>query len=137
MKRWFLFLIIAVLLSAACTRASRELETAADVEVQLMVEPAPPVVGEAVLVITITDETGAPLEDAKLDIKGDMAHAGMKPVLATAERGEGGVYRVPFEWTMAGDWFVTIRGALPDGRTFSRRFDVSVGGEMDMNMDGS
>ncbi len=64
-----------------------------------------------------------------------MSHAGMKPVLANISEGESGVYAVPFEWTMGGDWFVAVTATLPDGRVATKRFDLSVGAGMDMDND--
>jgi hypothetical protein len=36
---------------------------------------------------------------------------------------------MPFRWTMAGDWFVTVDVTLPDGTTASQRFDFTVAGD--------
>ncbi len=58
-----------------------------------------------------------------------MTHAGMQPVLADAGSGADGVYPADFEWTMSGDWVVTVTAALPDGRTALRRFDLTVTGK--------
>ncbi len=66
--------------------------------------------------IQLTDEDGAPVEGATIEVRGDMNHAGMVPVEATATEIGGGVYRADFEWTMAGEWIVTTTAALPDGR---------------------
>jgi len=41
-------------------------------------------------------------------------------------------YAIPFEWTMGGDWVVTVDVTLADGRTASRQFDLSITGQMDM-----
>ena len=62
--------------------------------------------------------------------RGDMSHAGMAPVIASSEDDADGVYRIPFEWTMAGDWFVDVTVTLADGREVVQRFDLSVSGAM-------
>ena len=83
--------------------------------------------GESRLVIQILDLAGQPLSDASLSIKGDMTHAGMVPVLAEAQGGDAdGYYNVPFEWTMAGDWIVTVEAVLSDGTRAKQRFEFSV-----------
>ena len=47
-----------------------------------------------------------------------MSHAGMVPVLETASADVPGRYYVPeFNFTMAGDWVLTLEAILPDGRT--------------------
>ncbi len=138
MKKQTFFALLLLLLTipvAACARQSQQ-PSAGDVEMTLSVRPDPPAVGDATLEITLTDADGNPIEDARLDVKGDMSHAGMEPVLAEVEGGAGGVYQVPFKWTMGGDWFVTVDAVLADGTTISRRFDLSVAGGMgDMDTD--
>lgn len=95
----------------------------------LNVEPDPPVVGPAELTIILVDATGQAIEGANLQVKGDMAHAGMVPVQATALGGSDGRYQAALEWTMGGDWIVTVLATLPDGRVTSRQFDLSVDGQ--------
>jgi len=136
-KQTFFALLLLILLIplAACARQSQQ-PAAGDVEMTLAVRPDPPAVGDATLEITLTDGEGNPIEDARLNVKGDMSHAGMEPVLAEVEGGAGGVYQVPFRWTMGGDWFVTVDAVLADGTTISRRFDLAVAGNMGgMDMD--
>lgn len=127
----FIVLLLLLLPPAGCVRHSRA-PGAENVKMALEVEPAPPVRGSATLLITLQDADGNPLEDARLNVKGDMSHAGMESVLAEGEGGPGGVYQVPFEWTMGGDWIVTVEAILGDGTTVSRRFDLSVAGDMDL-----
>lgn len=124
-----LFLLFALVLTAGCNRTGRQsAPPPADVVLTMTVEPEPARVGEATLVFTLKTSTGQAIPDAKLNIRGDMSHAGMQPVLATADSGPDGVYRVPFRWTMAGDWFVLVQVELPDGRRFEQRFDLRVTG---------
>lgn len=135
-QTFFVLLLLTLLIPmAACARQSQQ-PAAGDVEMTLAVRPDPPTVGDATLEITLTDGEGNPIEDARLNVKGDMSHAGMEPVLAEVEGGPGGVYQVPFRWTMGGDWFVTVDAVLADGTTVSRRFDLAVAGNMgSMDMD--
>src|SRR5690606_15160175 len=108
----------------------QQADQAADVKMDLSVQPDPPGVGPADLVVSLADAQGQPIEDARLAVKGDMSHAGMVPVLAEIEGGAMGRYTVPFEWTMSGDWIVTVSAALPDGRTATRQFHLNVAGDM-------
>lgn len=124
--------LLALLLGlAGCQRASRQSEAdqAPDVRVTLAVEPDPPAAGTARFTITLADAAGQPIEGATVKLRGDMTHAGMQPVLADAGSGAAGAYPVDFEWTMSGDWVVTVTAALPDGRTALRRFDMTVTGK--------
>ena len=119
-----LLLLIAALALAGCARASDQI-AGGDVAITLATQPDPAVVGDATLIITLADADGNPIEDAALNVKGDMNHAGMVPVLA----GRAAVRPasdLPFEWTMPGDWIVTVEATLPDGSTAVERFELSV-----------
>ncbi len=129
-------LIVMVLASltlfgAGCARASHQANSA-DVAISLTAIPFPPHIGQTRLVVQVADSSGRPIDDAQLAIKGDMTHAGMVPVLAEVDGGgQDGVYEIPFEWTMAGDWVVTVDLRLPDGATVQERFDFAVLSESD------
>jgi hypothetical protein len=119
-------LVLFLLLGSGCARASRQADSAA-VEITMTAIPFPPYIGESRLIIQVADEMGNPIDDAYLKIKGDMTHAGMEPVLAEVNGGgANGVYEIPFAWTMAGDWVVTVDLQLPDGTKAQKRFDMAV-----------
>lgn len=131
----YIIIITFVLLSVSvggCRRSSSQNESAYDINMALVAEPTAPVVGSATLRITLTDTNDEPINDASLEIRGDMAHAGMEPVLTSVDADQAGVYEVPFEWTMGGDWIVTVIATLADGRSVTREFDLTVSGGMDM-----
>jgi nitrogen fixation protein FixH len=120
-----LFLTIAL---AGCSRASRQeqADQAPNIAVALTIAPSPARVGAAQALIKLTDAAGQPVIGATVQLKGDMSHPGMRPVLVEARPGGSGIYEAAFEWTMAGAWIVTVTATLPDGRTAVRRFDFSV-----------
>jgi ABC-type uncharacterized transport system auxiliary subunit len=89
------FLLFLILITAAGCRQQTATPNA-NFNVMLAVEPDPLVVGEATLVITVTDPSGAPVNDAKIAVRGDMNHAGMIPVFGEINGGTSGQYRVPF-----------------------------------------
>jgi hypothetical protein len=76
--------------------------------------------------VALADAAGIGIAGAELELKGDMTHAGMVPVVVTVSEGDAGHYTTAFEWTMAGDWIVTVQAALPDGRVARRQFEVTV-----------
>ena len=117
---------LLLLLGSGCARASQQVDSA-DVQISMTAIPFPPHIGESRLVIQVANKAGKPIDDAHLAIKGDMTHAGMAPVLAEVDGGgEDGVYTIPFEWTMAGDWVVTVDLQLPDGTNAQERFAMIV-----------
>lgn len=122
-----LLLIALVLLLVACRGPAAD--TSGDVQLVLQVEPAPAQVGNATLVVTVTDDGDQPVDDAVVDVEGNMTHPGMVPVTARVEGGAQGIYRLPFTWSMGGDWVVTVTARLPDGRQTQADFPISVAGD--------
>jgi hypothetical protein len=124
------FALPASLALVGCARLSQQQDQAADVNIALAVHPDPPAVGPANLTVFVTGADGRSIDGASLHIKGDMSHVGMQPVLAEFEGGHDGEYQTPFEWTMGGDWIVSVAAALPDGRTTARQFTYTVEGDI-------
>jgi hypothetical protein len=75
---------------------------------------------EAVIILT---RNGMPVSGAILEVEGNMTHAGMEPIFVSATEVAPGEYRAPLEWTMGGDWLLTIRGTLPDGTEIEQQVD--------------
>lgn len=123
--RFFLLclLVISLILSACRQQPTNAPE--AGLRIDLALETDPPQVGPTELRITLTRQ-GQPIEEARLEIRGDMAHAGMVPVLRSADADESGETRIPFEWTMGGLWFVEVIARLPDGSESRRIFEYEV-----------
>ena len=115
--------LLLLLLLVSCARNSQQVD---DSGVQMEVTAAETAVSATTLTITLHDAAGNPIDNAYLTIKGDMNHAGMIPVIATADGGTNGVYTTPFEWTMGGDWVVTVVADLGDGTTISREFPFTI-----------
>jgi hypothetical protein len=119
--------VVLLLLLAGCGRVQQANPAAPDsYAVTLAADPAPPVVGDGALSVTLRDAAGRPVDNAQLTIEANMSHAGMTPVMANSAVGKDGVYRVPLTWTMAGDWYVDVKFILPDGQKITRRFPVQV-----------
>jgi hypothetical protein len=120
--------LLFLLTLAGCRESAQPTPTpdAASARIALRIDPDPPTVGEAALIITLTDAADQPIDGASVSVRGDMDHAGMQPVFGDAADSRDGVYRVPFVWTMGGGWIVTVSAALPDGTTVSQEFDLSV-----------
>ena len=122
---WITLLLVPLLMGCRQTATS---QPEAGLDIRIDAAPDPAEVGEATLLIAISDEDGNPVTDATIDVRGDMTHAGMVPVIREDISGnENGVYDVPFEWTMGGDWLVDVTATLPDGSARTERFAYTVG----------
>jgi len=84
------------------------------------------VVGQpAVVTVVASDASGAPITDARVEVEGNMRHAGMAPVIAQAAEVSAGRYAASdFVFTMGGDWVVTARVVLPDGTKVEKSIEV-------------
>ena len=119
--------VILVLLLAGCGRAQQASPATPDsYVVTLVADPAPPVVGDGAVNVTLHNASGTAVNDAQLAIEANMSHAGMAPVMAGGAAGKDGVYRVPLTWTMAGDWVVDVKFTLSDGQKITRRFPLQI-----------
>ena len=103
--------------------------TRSDLQITVQTDPPTPQVGGGVLVVTVTGQDGEPVDDATLAVEGNMTHPGMVPVIAHVDEGEGGAYRVPFTWSMGGDWVLTVTARAPDGRQARTDFSFTVEGD--------
>lgn len=74
--------------------------------------------------LTLSEADGQPIIGATVDLEGNMTHAGMAPVISQAQEVGAGQYEAPLDFNMAGDWFILVRAALPDGRKLERQVDV-------------
>jgi hypothetical protein len=61
----------------------------------------------------------------------------MLGVIREAIEQDEGIYIMPFEWTMGGDWIVTVSGELSDGRSLEEKIELSVSSVSDGQGRGS
>jgi hypothetical protein len=120
MKRWAWFGLLLLFL-AGCGRGPQDLP---DVTVQVGIEPDPPRLGLTTVTISLYNAKQEPISGAAVEIEGNMSHAGMVPVFATASEVAPGRYQAELDFTMGGDWFLLVRTDLPDGRSLERKIDV-------------
>jgi hypothetical protein len=95
-----------------------------DVSVEAELSPAPAMVGPATVVIRLREANGQPVRGAAVTVEGNMSHPGMSPVFAKVTAGDPGEYKADMEFTMAGDWILSVNAALPDGRTVEEQINV-------------
>ena len=124
-ERIFLLLLLLLLLPAC--RQPAPADEAPDVAIVLTPGPDSLTVGRITFDLTLWDAAGQPIDGADpVTLRGDMSHAGMRPVMARATGVGDGQYTTDFEWTMAGDWTVAVEATLPDGRIKRATFPFTV-----------
>lgn len=117
-----LALLALMLLLSACRGQAA---APSDLQVRLDISPSPPAVGQAEVAVELADTNGSPVEGAAVTVEGNMTHAGMAPVRVRARGTGGGRYVVPdYQFTMAGDWVLTVEATLPGGGQARREFAV-------------
>jgi hypothetical protein len=124
--RVFAIFLMAFVALPGC-RAAPATQAAGDVAIDLRLPSGAPRVGQGELTVRLMTTDGAPIPDATVTARGDMTHAGMIPVLVTLRPAVStGDYEGAFDWTMAGDWIVTVTATMADGRSVARQFPVTV-----------
>jgi hypothetical protein len=118
----FLLGLAAGLPAAACRPPA---ETSPEIALGCTVEPQPPAVGAARVLLRLTEiRTGRPVSGAAVRLEADMSHPGMEPVFSEAREAAPGRYEAPLELTMPGDWVLLVTATLRDGSTVRLRADL-------------
>ena len=130
LRSFLLVSLILMLTFFAGCGADNEPAPGADLQISLI--PAPGGLAGDYLQVQLADAAGVPITDAQVALEGNMTHAGMVPVIVSAVTdaadGSGdGIYQLPFQFTMLGDWIITVAVTLADGTTVTRDIDVTVG----------
>jgi hypothetical protein len=82
-------------------------------------------VGQRDVLLTV-QRGGKPFETRALDIEGNMTHAGMGTVAASAVSLGGGRYRIEnLDFNMSGDWILTV-SASENGQTLTGEVKLGV-----------
>lgn len=121
-------LLVAWLLVACGGASSSPNATSSETADTLAVEMLPAAQQQGgSLAVRVVDANGHPITDATVRLEGDMNHAGMIPVISDPVGHEAdGIYRVPFEFTMLGDWIIMVFVTTADGQEHELRIDLGV-----------
>ena len=118
-KKSLLFFLFV--LAFACEKTAKP----PDIAVQYEIAPQPPRAGTTTIALKLTDKNGAPVGGARVELEGNMSHAGMAPLSGEAKEIETGKYRGTLQLTMAGDWIVLVHITLPDGQKLQRQIEIN------------
>jgi copper(I)-binding protein len=121
LRRTVAFLMILMLV-VACRQQTLSAE---NINIDIRVTDS--LVGETTVIITVTDDEGNAIDNpGALNLRGDMNHAGMMPVIRESKESKDGVFTVPFEWTMGGGWAIEATLTLENGEVVTETFDFEI-----------
>lgn len=122
-RLFVLFLVLFVI--TGCRNQPDQTTTLPKLNITL--ETSPNKVSNTTVIVIVKDMQDKPVDNAKIEIMGDMTHAGMVPVSGKIEGGKDGRYSVPMQWSMGGDWILTVKATLPDGTSATKTFNLTLG----------
>ena len=114
-------LCVCLVFAQACRRQGDSLS---NLSIAHKVSPQPPHVGQVTITLSVYDASEKPVSGARINLEGNMSHAGMAPVFADAREMEPGRYLSTMELSMAGDWYVIAHVTLADGRKLDHQFEI-------------
>lgn len=94
-------------------------------QVSLITDPNPPRLGSANFVITVKDEKGQPVKDAKVFFDLNMTAMNMGTQQGNATSQGDGTYAATGKLTMRGPWKVATKITMPDGKEMSKDFMIN------------
>lgn len=104
-----LFAILSVL-ATACGSAGAPADTVSSNPVNINAEtsPAPAVMGDIEVILTITDASGSPIEGAQVDVSADHTDMTGMTMGGAAMEQDAGRYAINANFSMSGNWLLTV-----------------------------
>lgn len=81
-------------------------------------------VGQNTITLRLNDRSGKAITGARVQLEGNMSHAGMSPAFSEAREIAPGRYQGTLELSMAGDWIVSAHVTLSDGVKAQDQFEI-------------
>lgn len=127
----FVSILLAVASLATLVACSSNLQPTsagdgAPVNITLRTEPEAPTMGQVDLIVTLTDETGNPIDNAEVSlITSHKEMMGMDMGGQATAQG-GGRYVITADFTMSGPWLVTIEVRGVGADVMRKDFDLAL-----------
>ena len=95
-------------------------------QISLTTDPSPLRMGNANFIISVKDEKGQPVKDAKVFFDLNMTAMNMGTQQGDATSQGDGTYAAAGKMTMRGPWKVTTKITMPGGKEMNKDFTVDV-----------
>ncbi len=95
-------------------------------QISLTTDPNPARLGPANFIISVNDEKGQPVKNAKVFFDLNMTMMNMGTQQGTATSQGDGTYAAAGKMTMKGPWKVTTKITMPGGKEMNKDFTVDV-----------
>ncbi|MBX3011986.1 MAG: FixH family protein [Caldilineaceae bacterium] len=131
MKRQRLIQWLCVLSLAFITACGATSQGGENPNVQITLLPVEQGAATTALAIQLQNAADEAITDASVSVEGNMNHAGMAPVFTdtitdVADGTADGIYQVPFQFSMLGDWIITVSVTLADGSQVTKDINLTV-----------
>lgn len=117
MRLFAAVVMVITLIAAAIFWLTSPPAPAQAAHLELSSDPFPLTVGNTRVLVALTDANGQAVDNATIELYGEMVHPGMLPVRGSVTGGQDGVYRIPVTWSMSGEWKIELRATFPDSET--------------------
>lgn len=122
----FLVLLSVVLAACAGDATPAAESSGKPVNIKFESDPSPAMMGDAELIFTITDANGDPIEGARVDVSADHTDmTGMGMSGAATDQG-GGRYSINANFSMTGNWKVTVYVRNDQGLDYKEDIEIKV-----------
>ena len=95
-------------------------------QISLMTNPSPLRLGQGTFIISVKDDAGNPVDDARVTFDLNMTTMNMGTQEGVASAQGNGNYAVVGRLSMKGPWKVSTKVTMPDGKEISKDFSVNV-----------
>ena len=95
-------------------------------QISLMTNPSPLRLGQGTFIISVKDDAGNPVDDARVTFDLNMTTMNMGTQEGVASAQGNGNYAVVGRLSMKGPWKVSTKVTMPDGKEISKDFSVKV-----------
>lgn len=98
--------------------------TSGNSQITLTTDPNPPS-GNTNFIISVKDDKGNPVKDAKVSFDLNMTTMNMGTQQGNATAQGDGTYAAAGKLTMRGPWRVATKVTMPDGKIMNQNFDIN------------